>query len=184
MMKKYLIFPEDLPPLLQNQYDQSNLNECLKGIMLESNGCNSDLKTLNVCHSCQKSLLSNELPKNSISNGFYYGHAPECLRNLNRTECAMLNWSIPCVYLTSIAGGTNMCLRSHSYQLVNSHGPVAVHLPNNVLEQGLISVSIVGQMSLSQRTCLQRKHQVSCESLCNCSNWLKNSGNIYYENLD
>jgi hypothetical protein len=99
MMKGHLIFPNDLPEMLKLQYSVHDLHKCLEGVMLERNGCNFQDKTVNVCRSCQVLLEKDTLPQNAIANGLYYGHAPEFLSKLNRTEIGMINWSIPCVTL-------------------------------------------------------------------------------------
>jgi hypothetical protein len=174
----------DLPRSLYDYYNQSSIDKCLDEIMLEKNGCDIDAPAVHVCKFCEKKLLSDKLPQTAVANGLFYGRSPDFLRNLNRTECSMLNWSIPCIYLTTIAGGANMCLRSHSYQLINANGPVAAQLPNNILGKGVLSVSILGGMSTTQRMSVKRQYEARCEPMIESLNWLKACGNPYYKDLD
>jgi hypothetical protein len=185
-MRKHLVFPDNLPDLLYSQYDQSAFHTCLKNIMLEKNGIQTSKEpmTIEICQSCCRTLYINKMPKNAIANGLYYGYAPPFISDLNRTELAMLNWAIPNVYLTSIAGGRNMALRSYSYQLINSNGPIASQLPNDILSQGVMSVSIIGNMTNSQRTILGKRYEARSNHLLKSLKWFKQSGNHLYESID
>ena len=125
------------------------------------------------------------MPKAAIANGFFIGTVPEFFNCLSRTELAMLNLAIPQVYLTTVRGGKNSCIRSHAYSFSNEVGPVVALLPANITDNIYIKVSIIGAMTSEQQAKVAQLYEARPSKLLECAQWLINdSGNALYSNVN
>jgi hypothetical protein len=123
------------------------------------------------------------MPKAAIANGFFIGEAPHSLLCLSRTELAMINLSIPQVYLSVVRGGKNMVLRSHAYFFKSEPGPVASMLPQNVIKLGSIKVSIIGALTSPQKAKIARQFEARPNNLRDAFNWLKHYNHFYSKTI-
>jgi hypothetical protein len=77
-----------------------------------------------------------------------------------------------------------MAPRSHSYQLLNTNGPIAAQLPHNIMESGVLSVSIVSAMTSEQKKTAAKRYEVHSQLLMESFKWFKANGNHLYNDID
>jgi len=128
---------------------------------------------LQVCVACFDILSSGRLPKFAIANGNFIGPVPTCIEQLTRTEEIMIGLAHPQIFISKIRGGDNLRLNSHSYSFQSINGPIASQLPHQILELGLIKVSIIGALSNNQHTTIAQQYDARVPSILNGYNWLR-----------
>ena len=92
---------------------------------------------------------------------------------------AMINLSMPQVYISSIKGGHNLALRSHSYFFKSIPKPVALMLPNDIVKEAVIKVSIIGALCDSQREVVSQLYDVRPSVIKESIEWLKQNNRHY-----
>jgi hypothetical protein len=151
--------PPDLLPGLVEQYECTQL----PGLMLSRKGF-VGADRARICQTCLASLRKRDAndkpPKLAIRNGLYIGCLPPQFAGLTDMEVATCALTHNCHFITTVYGGGNNVLRSHSYTVVSNPGPIATILPRNLRDEDTFQVALVGSLTRDQDIAARAFHQV------------------------
>ncbi|ETN03636.1 hypothetical protein PPTG_15609 [Phytophthora nicotianae INRA-310] len=183
-MKAQLKPPPRLPRKLLAEYDASNFDSRLAGMLLSKRGITvaDSGVVLQLCKACLTSLLSKKMkspPKFAIANGLFVGTLPECYDDLTMTELAMVNSAQPTRFMTVVQRGKHTSIRSHAYYFRAAPSPPAAMLPAEVISSGIIGVTMVGAMTPKQKVKTLKRYQVRVPRLFSQLDWYRENNHLY-----
>ncbi len=133
---------------------------------------------MNICYSCWSILdTTNTIPKNSIVNGFYIVPIPVEFISLTPLEVALCSLAHGS-HLIKTVTGFNSVMQSHSCLVAAD--PVAVEiLPNDVLEQEIFKVTVVGSLTSTNEALLKKTYNVNGQNVVKFYKFLCEHNNLY-----
>jgi hypothetical protein len=150
---------EALPAALIAEYDCSNLNSALRGVLLSKRGVRSN-GDLHICQECDDSLAKRSIPKYAIKNGFYVGSLPSCFSDMTLPE-RLMTQTVSVVAVTRvIRGGAHRAIRSHCLAFDATPGPAATLLPIPVGSVSSYRVVLAGPFTTDQHARVRQMHRV------------------------
>ena len=187
-MKNRLKAPDDLCFRLLNEYDVSDIDQRLQGLLLSRRGVTKNQDgsvVLVLCRSCSTSLARKleSPPKFAIANGLFMGTLPPEYADTTMTEHSMVDLSQATHYVSAVRGGCHRVLRSHSYCFRSRPMVPAELLPRNIIDATTLRVTIVGSATTRQEARTKTKYEVRGERLKQLLIFYKDH-NKYYQNVD
>ena len=142
-----------------------------------------------LCSECKggctaKTLMKGELPRFTIANGMVVGEAPECLRQLNEIELALVSQACFGGHLFAYWGGCHRSIKGwHSFYEVDAgHATSVVDRVGKITECNNIAVVLCGPFTPRQKERVMKKIQVNVSWVLEAFEWLKEN-NILYKDL-
>ncbi|KAI8839598.1 hypothetical protein BC829DRAFT_420209, partial [Chytridium lagenaria] len=174
--------PPHLPDAVIKDYCVKDIAPAVADIMLQRHGVSiiNDITLLRLCSECKADLVDSrpsKLPVNSIRNGNYIGHLPDIFRSLTRTDELLLALSTPVCNITTVKPTKNGEIRSHTYLVRNTAGPLTALVPRDITN--LCRVTFVGTFTSRQVALTKQRYDVQLDKCRDMLGFLRKYNILY-----
>ncbi|OWZ05978.1 hypothetical protein PHMEG_00021836 [Phytophthora megakarya] len=183
-MKRRLRPPLGLPSPLVSQYDASDADAELAGMLLLTR----DIVTkglnifLQMCKACLDSLSHKKLlnaPKFAIADGLHIGELGPEFKDSTMTEHSKVNLAQSIRFIAVVQGDKHSTIRSHAYYFRSALSPPADLLPVEVVSKVFIGVTMVGYMTSMQKAKTLKRYQVRVSRILKQMCWYRDNIHLY-----
>ena len=141
-----------------------------------------------LCKDCKgglntRRLDSNVLPRFAIANGMAIGEPPECLKELNEIELALISQARFRGHLFTYWGGCHKSIKGwHSFYDVDvGHTTAVINAVQKLTDCNNMAVVLCGPFTPVQYERVMRKTSVDGAKVLKAFRWLKENNNLYRE---